>query len=77
MSGAAKASAIACAIGTRARPQKNNIAITVDMEPRMRWKRIAGRAGQGERRMRKIAPASVAPARVRQSKALYAPIARI
>ena len=45
-SGAMNASAIACAIGTRASPQKNITAITDDTDPRIRWTRITARDGQ-------------------------------
>ena len=70
ISGAMKVSATACAIGTRASPQKKAIAITAETEPRIRWTRITDRAGQAVRVATNSTPLIATPAKLRHTRAL-------
>ena len=77
ISGAMKVSVTACAIGIRARPQKNRTAIGTMMTPRSRWRRSAVPLGHGLRVARKGMAPSAMPIKDRQSNAAKVPTSSV
>ena len=68
---------IACAIGTRARPQKNSSAIAAVIAPRIRWSRIPLADGFARPLTTHAAAASGTDVPVRHTSALYTPSASV